>query len=803
MSRRSQSPLAGMFRSGVLAGLLAVGAAPPASAQSPVHDFNIPSGSLSRALLAFSAQADVTLMAPDQLVDGKSVSALRGEMSSDQALEELLRGSGLQYRREPDGGLVIFAPAARASGDARRAPAAEASARSAALRQRIAIEEVVVTAQKREQSIRDVPISVAALGGTELQQRRITDFSDLSMAVPSLSIPERGGAGDRFIFLRGMGSIQGSTPLVGIYLDEASVTTFPGASLNLQTYDMARVEVLRGPQGTLYGVGSMGGTIKFITEEPRLDEVGGRFDASASTTQGGDPSYRLNGVVNMPLVRDEMALRVVGTYVNDGGWIDQPALDRDNIDDEELAEVRARLRWLATERLELNAMAIVHRGDSGAPSTGEDADGNYTQAYLDPTTPSGGHDYELYNLTLDYDLDSAHLLSTTSYVDAERRQREIGYRVPFGLDEASLFHAKFDEDSISQSFTQELRLSSAGAGPWNWLVGAFYRDAELDSTFEDFKFGPPGEPFFFDVLTNVQTQSWAVFGETSYSFNDRLEIGVGLRYFEDRQEASDFVAGTEDEATFDSVSPRLFVSYDLNDEIKIYASASEGFRSGGLAGGIGVRPFEPDTVWSYELGSKMALLQGRMNADVAVFYSDYKDTQVDSINLVGEDLRQFTSNAGDAEIQGIDWELSVLATANLSLGLGGEVIDTEFVEINAVSASHAVGDPLDFIPDYHVSLWGQYDTELFGWSDSYIRVDYTQKGPSRYGNRTICSCYESYSGTINMLNAIVGLGAEDWSIKLFAKNILNDRGYVDAESIEQIAARARPRTIGVEIGMSF
>lgn len=793
-----------LLRSTFLAVLAGVAAVSHARADPGFQSFDISSGSLSRALLQFSAQADVTLVAPDELVDGKSVSALEGEMHSEQALRRLLEGSGLQFRREADGGLVIFAPGSRVSeGALEKAPEPRAGLQSGAARQRVAIEEVVVTAQKREQSIRDVPISVAALGGTELKQRRITDFSDLSMAVPSLSIPARGGAGDRFIFLRGMGSIQGSTPLVGIYLDEASVTTFPGASLNLQTYDMARVEVLRGPQGTLYGVGSMGGTIKFITEEPRLDETGGRLDASASTTRGGDPSFRINGVANVPVVDDELALRVVGTYLDRGGWMEQPALDRDNINDEELAEVRTRLRWLPGERLEVNGMAIVHRGDAGAPSTGEDAGGNYHQAFGDPTTPSGGHDYELYNLTLDYELDFAHLLSTTSYVDAERRQREIGYRVPFGTDEASLYHSKFSEDSISQSFTQELRLSSLAGGPWSWLVGAFYRDAELDSTFEDFQFGPPGQESVFDVLTNVKTRSWAVFGETSYRFGERLELGLGLRYFEDDQEAADYVAGNEEQATFDSVSPRLFLSYDLTDDIKVYTSASKGFRSGGLAGGIGVKPFEPDTVWSYELGSKMALLEGRLKADVALFYSDYKDTQVDSINLVGDELLQFTSNAGDAEIQGVDWEVSMLAGASLSLGIGGEVIDTEFVEINAVTASHTVGDPLDFIPDYHVSLWGQYDTPLFGLPESYIRIDYTQKGPSRYGNRTICECFESYSGTINMLNAIVGVGVEDWSIKVFAKNLLNDRGYIDAESIEEIAARARPRTLGVEFGLSF
>lgn len=665
------------------------------------------------------------------------------------------------------------------------------------------LEEIVVTAQKREQNIRDVPISVSAIGSDALEKRRITNFDDLAMAVPGLSIPSRGGAGDQFIFLRGMGSIQGSTPLVGLYLDEASITTFPGASIDLQAYDMERVEVLRGPQGTLYGVGSMGGTIKFIAKDPDLSEAGGRVDVSAGFTKGGEASYDLHGVLNVPLVTDKLGVRLVGTYVKSGGWMEQPALSLSDINDEELVNFRMKGLWRPSDDLEVRASVIIHRGDSGAPSTGEDEAGNYHQAFGDATTPSGKHNYELFNLTVDYDFEELNFLSTTSYINTEREQREVGYRVPFGTEEASIFHAKFDEDSGSRSFTQEVRLGSSGGDSFNWLVGGFYRDARLDEAFDDFKFGPVGGPFFFDVATVTKTTSWAVFGEASYDVTDRLEVGAGLRYFEDDQEGVDLVAGVVQTASFDALSPRFFIRYDLTEDVNVYASASKGFRSGGLAGGLGVQPFEPDIVWSYELGTKASLLDGRLRADVAVFYSDYKGTQVDSVNLVGDTLTQFTSNAGDAEIKGFDWDISYLATENLSVGFAGEVIDAEFVAINAVSASHAVGDALDFIPDYHLGVWGQYEFDLAGDADGYIRVDYNEQGPSRYGNLTICACYESFSDTINMLNISLGASWGGWSAQLYVRNLLNERGYIDAEAIEQIAARAKPVNMGIAFRRTF
>lgn len=669
------------------------------------------------------------------------------------------------------------------------------------------IQEIVVTAQKREQSLKDVPMSIAAFTGEVLEERRIEDFSDLAAAVPSLSIPERGGAGGRFVFLRGMGSIQGSTPLVGIYLDEASVTSFPGAALDLRTYDLERVEVLRGPQGTLYGVGSMGGTIRFITRDPELDRFGGVADASASFTEGGDPSHVVRGTINLPLIENELGLRIAASYDNSGGWMDQPQVSKSNINDDELLNVRAKLLWAPSDELEIRATTIVHRGDSGAPSTGEDSDGNYTQAFFLPTTPSGSHDYELYNLTASYDFSSVNLLSTTSYVDMDRIQHQVGYRVPIGADanvaNATLFHVLFDEDINAKMFTQELRLSSIHSDRLSWTIGTFYRDAEYAEAF-DLYFGTPGFPFPIPISTLQSTESWAVFGEISYFLTDDLEVGAGIRYFEDDQTAKDLLAKTSDSVDFDAVSPRFFVTYSVNENMKVYANIGKGFRSGGLVGGVGVQAFEPDYVWSYDVGAKLTAFDGRLSADVSIFYSDYEDTQVDSVQFVNGNLSQFTANVGNAEIQGVDWELVLQATDNLSLGFGGEYIDTEFVEINALAASHAVGDPIDFIADYHYNLWTRYD---FNWPDDfaegYVRLDYSRQGESRYGNRTLCPCYESFSGTIDMFNAVIGWQRNAWSVELFAENIFNDRGYIDAESIEQISARARPRTVGLQVGVEF
>ncbi len=366
------------------------------------------------------------------------------------------------------------------------------------------LDEIIVTAQKREQNIQDVPMGITAMSGDELSSRGIDSILDLATSVPGLDVQDNGFT--RRIHLRGMGNISGNEALVGTYMDEVAMTTDSDEALAVPIYDLERVEVLKGPQGTLYGAGAVGGTIRFITKDPELDGFNGKADISTNFVKGGDPGYEAKGVVNVPLIDDELALRISGVYSNAGGWMDQPALSRDNINDPELASLRVKALWRPTDTFEAKVMAVIHRNNAGAPTAALDENGDYTQSGVAPlTTPSFEDDYELYNLTLSQDFNGLNLLSSTSYIEATKRTENAGRFLalfPAPAPPISILTRVAKDVAI---FSQELRLASDNPGPLNWLVGGYYRETEiLGNSNSQFDFGSGMPPFPASPFLNDQ-----------------------------------------------------------------------------------------------------------------------------------------------------------------------------------------------------------------------------------------------------------------------------------------------------------
>ncbi len=674
-----------------------------------------------------------------------------------------------------------------------------------------ALEEVVVTAQKREQNLMDVPMSVYARTGADLNERGVSDLQTLALEVPGLYVAD-GGSYQRRVSIRGVGNIFGASSLVGIYLDEAPVTAIASSAIDLRVHDIARVEVLKGPQGTLYGQGSVGGTIRYITNDPQFDVSGGSLSADGYATKGGGFSTELRGVLNAPLVDDTLALRVVGQYVSDGGWIDQPELGKDDINDYDMFNVRSKLLWTPTDDLSIKATAIVHRNDAGAQNTGEDGSGNYQQALGDPTTPAAEDEYDFYDLTADYSFAGMTLLSTTSYLNNTKQVDNWGYACClYDPDSDQLWNVEIVDYALeAEAFTQELRLSSDESDAvLYWTLGAFYRDTEFVETYQPYYLGLPGgipgaTLFEYPAFESVsKSRSWAVFGEASYDITEKLEVGAGFRYFEDEQEYQADRGLDYIDADFDSFNPKFFASYALGDEANIYVNASKGFRSGGT-NGAGAPNYEPESLWSYELGAKARLMDGKLYTEVAVFYSDYSDYQIVGVDTsVGLNI---TSNAGDAEIKGVEATLVYNVLENLELGFSGNFMDTEFTKIGVTSTSHAVGDPLDLVPEYGYNLWADYQFNWTEYTDGFLRLNYNQQGEADFRNRSLSSPeyeYSSSSGVLNVLNARLGWRQQNWSTEIYANNLLNERGYLGPLSIEKNAARLRPRTFGIKLSYDF
>ena len=831
-------------------------------------DTNIAAQALRPALQQFSRQRDLQLVYRTDVVGDLQTQGAVGDLTIEEALTALLSGTGLTYSFLDDKTITILpivpagapgtaredgaSPALGAEGDTagQRARAdsslnggkksfwsrlllAQAASTSASGSSQTdssdpssatsasksiestdssrTIEEVIVTAEKREQRLHEVPMSIVALRGEDLDAQGILGLSDLAMSVPGLAAWDAGGYGFRQLYMRGVGNVRGSSSLLGIYVDDASVVGTNSYQLDLRIYDLERVEVLRGPQGTLYGDGSMGGTVRFITRNPDLDEFGGKAELSSAFTEGGSSSQTVRGIVNVPLMDDRLGARVAATYQNTGGWIDQAAVGREDINDEELVNVRVKMLWEPIDDLSVAGAVIMHRNDAGALDTGEESPGaSYRQSFGRPTTPSGIHDYDFYSLTLNYDFGSAKLTSATGYLDHLNRFEEYGYRIPLlgPRTEVDPFDVLLGLDGgwdrNVTGLTQELRLSSLGERRTHWTVGLFYRDSEAHEVGQGM-FGP----FPLATDNSIDSESWTAFGQVAHSVTERLELGVGASYFEDRRSEADTLTGVSGSMRFHSTNPRFFVSYDLTSDIKTYGSVAKGFRSGGfnvVGAAEGFPPYEPDSIWSYEIGTKMSLLEGRLALEAALFYSDYSDIQINSVQLApdGASFVQYAANSGDAEIRGVDWDLTYLMSGGISVGLSGEYVDTEIVKIfNAVSASHAVGDPLDEIPDHHLGAWVAYEFPWFDGSHGYTRLMFNHQGQSQIIGRTVGPWFGSSSDEIDMLDATVGWKGKRFAVDLVGRNLLNERGYQSANWRDQVAARARPRTYGVNVMLNF
>lgn len=824
-------------RGGFLMCALLLLMSPFAHADAPsAQVFNISPQAMSSALTEFARESQRPILFAPDVAAHKRSGGVRGTLEPIAALRILLKGSGLSFSITPAGAILI-APPDRLRRIAHSDPADSGAAsdhrkasrsfpgrfRMAQVDQgpaagvatvdpktggtsREALQEVIVTAQKYRQRAFDVPISLQVFNSQDLENRRITNLENLQFYVPGLWVQDTGQ--ERRIVLQGISNIFGNGPLVGEYLDDADITpesyaaNYGYGQLDPSTYDIQRVEVLRGPQGTLYGDGSMGGTIRFITNRPVLYQFQMRADVSASLTQYGAPSQTVDTMLNIPLVQDQLGIRLVGEFAQQGGWIDQPAANIKNFNSENLVDVRAEALWTPTSRFRLNATEIIHRNAYGL-NIGEDAHGNYTQSFNQTTTPNGQENYDMSNITWTYDFGWAQLLSSSTYFNVGRVARNVGSFVE--SDQVIYYLDTISFPVRSQDVSEEMRLTRAGDGPWQWTLGGFYKRFS-DNSVLNYYFGlpvAPGTPlssvlFVPDFYTISSSKSWSAFGDTSYKLFERLTIGAGVRYFRDA-ETENTVGSPYQSGTFTSTDPRFYLQYRLTENVNTYASAGKGFRSGGF-NADGQPAFQPESVWTYQLGAKTRFLEGHLRADADVYLTHYSKYVIVGILPFNPTLGLY-SNAGNVRIKGVEGDLAWKTSNGWLFGADGDYTDAKFVSIGLLDAPYGVGEDAPGVPKYMFTLSAERD---FKWNDrpAFARVDYSQTG--RMSGRDTAGNPLFYSDVIRLLSFNTGIQWND-NLKLgfFAQNLLNNRGHLDWQSDEGFSARPRPRTVGVSFGVSF
>lgn len=793
-------------------------------------------------------------------------------------------------------GIALGADAADSGANASAASAAASNAASQQL------DAVVVTAQKRKENLNEVPISISVLSGDQLQKRRIENYEDLTRAVPDLSFTAGGNSGLTNIEIRGVSSSSGSAT-VGTYLDDVSMTvpnTLDVGATEPRFFDIDQVEVLRGPQGTLYGASSLGGTIKFNSRQPDSRQREVELLNDLSYTEHGGFNHLHQGVLNLPLSPGVSALRLGIQYDESSGYVDQlsPALASDgvtplaqhvtdhDINGERALVLKAAYQYAAHD-WSISPALFFQRVQT------DNSDLFDLGSFLETSKlvqESGSDAFFVPSVTLKYDLGWADLTSVSSYFWRHYRSIRDGTSYNSGylaelLSGDAVLSANFpDADpapvgvrpgpayftpTIAQG-AEELRIASKSmkesGKSYDWIAGLYLADQHSHLSDNEYIddgiatlgsiYGTDGADILQQNLQNpvdsggaglsAQQAALAVssgnevyfnessqdqrqvslFGEFNLAPIEHLTLTFGARYLLSRTGVKNAAGGyynADAPAQQDSVAhayaftPKFSARYAIDGNHSIYASAVKGFRLGGAnlqvpyygcaadEAELGVNSppltYGPDSLWSYELGSKSDLLHKRLSVDASIYYIDWQKVQQQIfLPNCGFD---YTENAGDARSYGLDLSVRGKLTRHLTLGLTGSATRAEITR--AVPGAGAVdGSRLLGVPSWTLTPSLSYSGSIGNGLQGDLNIDWSWIGPSHgaFDHEDLDFDRTKYS----ILNASFAVSLpQGLQIAMYAKNLLNEDAII--QHIERLDVNqgyiVRPRTLGVTLTASF
>lgn len=670
------------------------------------------------------------------------------------------------------------------------------------------LEEVIVTAQKRRERLQDVPISITALNGADLDRSTVEGVTDALRRVPGVfaTVPRSGGTQ---LTMRGVSAnsmFANGSSAIAYYLDSIPFGFVRQAAVpDANAYDLERVEALRGPQGTLYGASALNGVVRVLTKDANPDEFEFKARTSVATTTGGDESYRGDFAANVPIIDEKLAARAVIGYQDVGGWADRP--NKENANDGEISSLRLKVNALPTEQLSIALQAWISRSDfNGLPT----ADNNDRQgALVDEPVDT---DFDAYSLKIGYDFRSFSVTSMTSYLEYSN----------FSTLDLSILNnpQRFDTDLNSDVLSEEVTLSSTGEGSWRWSAGGIYREGEDRRATFLHPYGVTVRPFFDQ---SDKSTSFAVFGELTRLLVDRrLELTAGLRYFEDKVETwenynSAGLPLIQTEAKFDAVTPRVVVTWHASDELTMYASYAEGFRSGFDQSVLVKRsnpnfpPMDADTLTNYEMGAKGNLADGRVNFEIAAYYIEWEGVQQSLTVVTPISPVPLTANVNGETATGLGVDVGLTARfGGLSVGVNGSWNDLtrdEDVYVLGVLLFDE-GSRLNFSPEYTAGAFADYTFPLgrTGFDGSFsTSANYVSETPSSPFLAGGVRQNGFPSDSLMTVGASFSVRArEHWAATAFVDNLTNERG----SSFYDIGApswsvRLRPRTMGLQLEYKF
>ncbi|WP_158548442.1 TonB-dependent receptor [Parvularcula marina] len=683
---------------------------------------------------------------------------------------------------------------------------------------------IVVTARRREESLQDVPGSVTAIGGDDLATFAADEIGDIQTSVPNLTLHE-GDAQNTVAYIRGVGQLDSlafADPGVGIYLDDVYLGRAQGSFLDV--FDLERIEVLRGPQGTLYGRNTIGGAIKFVSRKPTETP-----EFTASATYGSYDRLDLKAGISGPISGDTLLGKASIGYFRRDGFADNSVDGQDDGDKDTLAW-RGTLLARPAENWEFE---LTTDGSKDTPDTSR-TPARETSVFglFDPNEDPFEIDADFNDLS---DLSvwgvsaratweaspSVTISSITAY-------REMEYDAHLDLDATAspIFGVFVFEDQ--NQFSQEFQLTYEGDRLA--VVGGLYAFVEEDVT-ESGIFGPD-IAFVSNSINDQKTTAYAIYADGTYDLTERLSVSAGLRLTQEEKEFARvqefFDAATplvpqigqgaratdiDTDTDFDNVSPRVSVSYEFNADLTAYGSISRGFKSGGFDGrsntDLEALPFDAETLTAYEAGLKGRFWDGRGNGSIAVFYNDYQDLQVSS--FTADDMGGFAAlftNAAEAEIFGVELESSVRATDNLRLDLALGYLDASYAEFIGENGQDVSGDltPANS-PDWTGRLGAEYRRDLSTDTELVVAAAAAYRGDVY---PTVSSSEILKQDSYTLVDASIGLEFQDgkYSLRLAGRNLTDERyrtqGFDLSDSLGyQLGYYGAPRTYSITAGVRY
>ena len=716
------------------------------------------------------------------------------------------------------------------------------------------LEEIVVTASKRDaRDLQSTDSTISAFSGESLDKYGFTDFEDYADFTPGFSFQKTAPARSQFI-LRGvtLGRVTQAEPqnrpVTALYLNDVPIGQ-NGLNVDPELFDLERVEIVKGPQGSLFGDSAMAGAVRYITKRPNAEEFAGRFRVSGSDTNNGGENYSIKGAVNIPIIENVMALRASAYYRDNSGWVDNIRINDEDVNTEETVGGRASLFWQISEALTADVTVWVQDMDVGEAPREEDAPGKPGIGSLTMARNMNGSledEFYFVNGTLNWDLGRwGSITSLTGYSTRNMMSTATAFVEDvlsrfFGL---TLPNNQLVDPWEVDRFTQELRLATTTGGAFDATIGFYYSDGEVAyptyasaDGFDQFLINALGFPnitaveslgcgpangypdhFFCGDQINNEEQV-AIFGEVYWNITDKLTLTAGGRWFDYEQNFDEdyggFFNGEPTSGNIDTsesdFSPKFGISYQHNDDVLIYGSAAKGFRLGGVndplpsfcdpeLAALGLTSsgtYEADTLWSYEGGAKTAWMDGRLILNGSAYHTVWKDVQ--SRVLLPTCGFLITQNASKQTITGTEWELGFQTTDELSFNFSMSYTDAT-LSGDAPVISGLDGDRAPYVPKWKLAAFINYAFPITDRISGNVTFAVNHQSNS----------YDTYNKVLELPERTVGnlrvsVQMERYTLTAFADNLWDERIVTDAFArFENHRFIGQPRTLGVQLDVEF